>query len=379
VVSDRTTAVYLGDHTALTRTVYGHKLYVDTRDVSLAPHLLLDGAWEMWITRLLEDLIEPGMTVVDAGANVGWYTLLAADRVGPSGRVVAFEANPETAALLRRTVEVNGFAGRTAVEAVALADRAGEVTLHALAEHRGTSSISAGWVEGQGFGAEATAVIVPATTLDAYAREHELRIDILKIDAEGAEPLIVAGAREVLEANPQIRVLLEYEPENRGALDILLELGFEASAIETDSTLRPLGAAELEGDASFAMLHLARPAPAAPGAGLTLLAFAEEILAEPAMLDDFALALGPDAGSTLVIYAPDQDPGELGERLGPLVEAAGGAGCRASFEALAVPSGPEAEQALVAGVDALFTGRPPAGAFTALPTVDRVHLRTLTS
>jgi FkbM family methyltransferase len=141
-MSDRTTAVYLGDHTALTRTVYGHKLYVDTRDLSLTPHLLMDGAWEMWITRALEELIEPGMTVVDVGANVGWYTLLAAERVGPSGRVVAFEANPETVALLRRTVDVNGARGWTTVEPVALADREGEITLHALAEHRGTSSIS---------------------------------------------------------------------------------------------------------------------------------------------------------------------------------------------------------------------------------------------
>jgi hypothetical protein len=75
--------IYLGDYTALTRTIYGHKMYVDTRDVSLAPHLLLDGYWEQWITNIFRELVKPGMTVVDVGANFGYYSVLAASLVRP--------------------------------------------------------------------------------------------------------------------------------------------------------------------------------------------------------------------------------------------------------------------------------------------------------
>ncbi len=82
-------AVYLGENLALTRVLDRFKMYVDARDISLAPHLLLDGYWELWNTKVFRQLLRPGMHVVDVGANVGYYTLLAAAGVGPRGRVHA--------------------------------------------------------------------------------------------------------------------------------------------------------------------------------------------------------------------------------------------------------------------------------------------------
>jgi FkbM family methyltransferase len=382
-MSNRTTAVYLGDHTALTRTALGHKLYVDTRDISLAPHLLMDGEWEMWITRAFEGLVRPGMTVVDIGANVGWYTLAAAQGVGPEGRVVAFEANPRLAGLVRKSVEINGFWGRTTVEAQAVTDHRGELTLHVLRDHQGSSTITAADV-GAAWGDASTPVTVPCTTLDDYADEHGLRIDVLKIDAEGAEPAIIAGARRVLQANPDIQVLMEYGPANRPALEELLELGFEVRAIDTESGLVDLSPEDFDGETHFDMLHLVRPLPAVeePPAqsalgGVTLVAFADEVLGAPAMLRDFAGAFGGDHSATLILYAPDQDAAALRERLVPAVEAAGLGACRAAVEALAVPGSPDAEAALVAGADALFTSHAAPGAFAALPTLDGANLRAL--
>src|SRR5271165_2925357 len=73
-----TKSIYLGDHLALAQVLDRFKMYVDTRDIGIAPHLLMGGHWEMWITKLFCDLLQPGMTVVDVGANFGYYTLLAA-------------------------------------------------------------------------------------------------------------------------------------------------------------------------------------------------------------------------------------------------------------------------------------------------------------
>jgi FkbM family methyltransferase len=371
-MSNRTTAVYLGDSTALTRTVFGHKLYVDTRDISLAPHLLLDGEWEMWITRVFRDLVRPGMTVVDIGANVGWYTLLAAQDVGPSGRVVAFEANPRLAKLVRRSVDVNGFSATTAVEATAVADRSGDVTLHVLAEHHGSSTIERDFL---GFDDDLETLTVPATTLDAYVEAHGLRIDLLKIDAEGAEPLIISGARDTIAATPGIRILLEYAPANRRAVESLAEMGFAAEAVSVDSELVPVAVDQLDEVPSVDMVLFTRPAVPLEPPGVTLLAFADELLEHPAMLGAFRDALGDVGGATLVIYAPGADGDVLSERLTRAVDAAGLSGCAAALEAVAVPPDPETEARLAEGVDGVFTERLVTDAFAGLRAIGPDGLR----
>ena len=63
--------IYLGDHEALTRLHTGHRIYVDTRDISIASHLMLEGRWEPWVENVLIPAIKPGMLFVDIGANFG--------------------------------------------------------------------------------------------------------------------------------------------------------------------------------------------------------------------------------------------------------------------------------------------------------------------
>src|SRR5579871_4793090 len=73
----RQAQTYLGDHTLLIQTVFGHVMYVDSRDLSLTPHLFRQGYWELDVTRFFLGVVKPGMRVVEVGANVGYYTLLA--------------------------------------------------------------------------------------------------------------------------------------------------------------------------------------------------------------------------------------------------------------------------------------------------------------
>lgn len=81
-------------------------------DVGFAPHIIMDGFWEYWITQFIAARMKDGAVVLDVGANFGYYTLLMSDLIGPSGKCIAFEPNPGVAAKLRKTIAINGFESR---------------------------------------------------------------------------------------------------------------------------------------------------------------------------------------------------------------------------------------------------------------------------
>jgi len=116
----RTQSAYVGENEALCRILGRYKLYLDTRDAGLGAHLLLDGFWEMGLTMHIARTVGAGMNAIDVGANFGYYTILLGALVGETGHVVAVEPAPATAAMLRRSVELNGFQKfTTVVEAAA--------------------------------------------------------------------------------------------------------------------------------------------------------------------------------------------------------------------------------------------------------------------
>jgi len=205
----------MGDNTILLRTSHGerrgYKLYVDTRDISLTPHLVTDGVWEPAVTRILEAYIKPGMRIVEVGANVGFHTLHLADLAGPAGRVMCFEANPRLAQLLASSVEVNGFRDRVTIRGVAAADREGQAEFKIFGKHLGSSSFVVADGTAEDYHDTITRVPVTLTTLDKECADWP-SIDFLKIDAEGAEPMVLAGALDILSRSKRITMLLEFGP-----------------------------------------------------------------------------------------------------------------------------------------------------------------------
>lgn len=192
---------YLGDHTAICRILGRYKMYVDTRDVGVASHLMLDGYWEMWNTETIIHLVKPGMTVLDVGAHCGYFSVLLADLVGPSGRLLSFEPNPPMAELLRRTIAVNGFDGRTAVHEIALGQERGTATLEVPKNEPKNAHVI------QGKGGPGT-VEVPLRRADEIP--GALDADFIKIDAEGAEQAIWTGLKQILARNRPLTILLEF-------------------------------------------------------------------------------------------------------------------------------------------------------------------------
>jgi FkbM family methyltransferase len=213
-------AIYLGDNTVLAQ-VKGLKMYLDSRDLSLSPHLLLDGEWEPHVTTALLKTLSPKMTVVDVGANVGYFTLLAARAVGAGGRVYAFEPEPRNLELLRRSVEVNGFAGWVHVSEKAVLDTTGSAILHMPDDsHGGAPSLFGGWPR---------QVAVQTVSLDEFFSEGT-RVDAVKLDVEGSESCIFSGMRRVLDDNPDIVVIMEFTPvivrgAGRDPRDFLAQIG----------------------------------------------------------------------------------------------------------------------------------------------------------
>lgn len=221
---------YLGDHTALCRILARYKMFVDTRDVGLATHLMLEGYWEMWVTEVIISLMREGMVAADIGANIGYFTLLMADLAGPSGRVHAFEPNPRLAELLNKSVAVNGFASRVDVHRLALsAQNEGVMTLIVPA-----GEPKNGHLVDVGDNLPPNGQHVPVARLDG--RTEWADIEFAKIDVEGAEELVWAGMQGLLDNGRLKTVILEFTPgryENPGNfLQALLAPGFSLARID---------------------------------------------------------------------------------------------------------------------------------------------------
>jgi len=144
-----------------------------------------------------------GMIVVDGGANMGGYSILASRRVGDEGRVFAFEPEPRNAARLRK--RLRGYRNVEVVEK-ALSDSNGSATLHLDTSHAGHSLV---------LGAEARidSVQVPVTTLDSFARDLSLPgFDLVKLDVEGVELQVIDGMTAALGSSRRPMILCEVHP-----------------------------------------------------------------------------------------------------------------------------------------------------------------------
>jgi FkbM family methyltransferase len=233
----RVQSAYLGDGLVLARILGRHKIFLRSTDRGFACHLMLDGFWEMWLTQFLARQVKAGMRVIDIGANFGYFTLLLGDAVGTSGCVIAVEPNPETAGLLRETVLLNGHAARTRIVDKALSDATGTAWLFSPdSEPKNATLVGRPNMPG------GRTFDIPTVALDDIALEGP-RVDLVKIDAEGAEVSIVQGMRRLIERDRPM-IVLEFNPsryaEPSQFLDGLLASYGTARQLALDGTIVPL-------------------------------------------------------------------------------------------------------------------------------------------
>jgi FkbM family methyltransferase len=183
------------------------------REWWLDPEVALRGEFAEYETiEWLREVVKPGMTVIDVGANVGQMTLEMAHLVGPQGKVFAIEPAPGNLRVLRAHVGRNGFADRvTLIEAACCENDGDSIDLTVFGS--ATDTVGSGHTivgesvpTGEAGGFPALSVRVPTVSLDAVCERHAIQPAVIKIDVEGAELSVLKGAREVLSRDrPRIR------------------------------------------------------------------------------------------------------------------------------------------------------------------------------
>ena len=200
----------------------GHRFHLDPTDSLL---LSVMGTFEPAETELIARRVRPGATVLDIGANIGYFSLLLARCVGPAGHVYAFEPEPRNYKLLVRNAGENGYGNVTCVQAAAAAEN-GSTTLYLANDNAVDHRVSPGEDERE-------TLKVRALRVDDYL-SNVAQLDFIKIDVQGAELGVVQGMSGLLERSPRAEMLIEYWPfglarggvEPRAVLDFLDTHGF---------------------------------------------------------------------------------------------------------------------------------------------------------
>jgi FkbM family methyltransferase len=194
---------YLHPKGILFTEIHGFKIYVEAKSF-LAQDLITNNSFEEDTTKLFYTILKKGMTILDVGANVGYYSLLASKVTGETGKIFAFEPWKGSFILLQRNIESNAIKNIVPV-AKAVSNRCGKQILF-LASDPGSNSLS------QKIGSEF--VEVEVTTIDDFVNEKKISVDLIKMDVEGAEMCVLQGMVETIRKNPDIKIITEFSPHH---------------------------------------------------------------------------------------------------------------------------------------------------------------------
>jgi len=189
------------------------RLQVHAReDIHISRQIRERGVWEEYETRLLCRYLEADDCFLDVGANIGYFTVIAAQRVGPGGQVFAFEPEPRNFSLLQTNLALNGLQQQVHARQAALAAVAGNLDLHLHPNNLGDHQV---------FASEPTreVVTVPALCGAEYLAKKVSSLNLVKIDTQGAEFQVVRGLMPLLRnSGRQLRMIVELTPFSlRGA------------------------------------------------------------------------------------------------------------------------------------------------------------------
>lgn len=240
----RRTTVKLKKDPSKVVSILGNKMKLDRND---SLELSVWGVYEPYETSLFQQASKPGLTALDIGANIGYYTLIMAKGIGPKGRIYAFEPDRENLSTLQENLGLNGYEKNVQVEQLAISDQAGALQLYVaednLGDHRAYETPGR------------KAVTVPTLSIDAYLKGQT--VDLIKIDVQGAEGPVLKGMRKTIGKSKHLTVFTEFWPngmraagfEPREAWDVLEGGGFKIENIrERERRLEPIDFETIERD-----------------------------------------------------------------------------------------------------------------------------------
>lgn len=202
--------------------------FLNPADKVITPGMWAGNLWEATETKWFVQSLRRGDVVVDVGANIGYYTVLAGLLVGETGRVYAFEPDPVGFEILRQNVVLNGL-HNVVLEQKAVSNESGSLRLFLAQENKGDHRIY------QPEGEERPFVDVEAVRLDDYLRGLDEFVDFVKVDTQGAELAILAGAADTVSRSPDLVMAVEYSPQalagfgssGEALVDLIKTFGFQ--------------------------------------------------------------------------------------------------------------------------------------------------------
>lgn len=182
----------------------GVEIFLNQKDPVISGALLF-GVYEPLESQLFKEQIKPGQTVIDIGANIGYYTALAAKTVGNGGKVIAFEPEPNNFSCLKKTIAINSFTNIDCQQ-YAVSDHEGVGKLYLSIDNMGDQQIYDN-------GNKRPAIPIKLTSLDLFLKIKSItKIDIIKMDIQGSEGLALKGMLNTLQQNQNIKIFTEFWP-----------------------------------------------------------------------------------------------------------------------------------------------------------------------
>jgi FkbM family methyltransferase len=193
------------DGTMLVQTIHGLKYFIDPSDEIMAPQLVVYRQWEPELSSFVLNSVTPATVFVDIGANFGYFTCLAASKIGSkgTGKVISIEPNPVMQRLLRKNTRINWSLGPVEIHNCAITERTGFVEFVVPSGRAANAS-----VVNSPTSQDDGRFIVPSQTLDELL--HGTIVDLIKVDVEGFETAVLRGAGNTLRNSATIQIVLEW-------------------------------------------------------------------------------------------------------------------------------------------------------------------------
>lgn len=204
------------------KKVQGSKMLLQLSDRGIHKDLFLYGCREPQCTEIFKKELSEGMKVLEIGANIGYYVLMAAQIVGNTGKVYALEPDPQNFEILRRNVELNSYSDRVELYNLAAGDNSGE----ALLDISGDSNTHKIILSKSHRNKKQNYINVKMVTIDEFLKDRH--VDFIRMDVEGFEYGIIKGMTRLLSKEDSLQMFIEVHPwlikEYGGSYEEMLEL-----------------------------------------------------------------------------------------------------------------------------------------------------------
>lgn len=210
-------------------TIDGNRMLLDKGD---SMRLSILGIYESLTVKHFQEMIKTGDTVLDIGAHIGYYTLMAAKRVGSKGKVYGFEPNTDNCELLTKNIEINGYKNVVLVKK-AVADSTKKAKFFLSRVSTGMHSLID--IDNNG-----DTILVDTISLDDFFGKNPPPVSVIKMDIEGGEYVALEGMSRLLKKSKHMSIFAEFSPfaiikakkSPRGFLNLLKQNGFKLYSID---------------------------------------------------------------------------------------------------------------------------------------------------